>query len=55
MNIEKEKRAIEYLKTFQPPNDRIIYAIQAARTATRYAYLPTLQVWTMTAYIISRP
>ena len=21
MNIEKEKRAIEYLKTFQPPND----------------------------------
>lgn len=21
MNIEKEKRAIEYRKTFQPPND----------------------------------
>ncbi len=42
MNIEKEKRAIEYIRTFQPPNDPYIYAIQAAKTATRYVYLADL-------------
>lgn len=51
MNIEKEKKAIERLKAFEPETEPYYLCYSGARTATSYAFWHSLPMLSMKSII----